>query len=99
MHTVIDVLFILGMLFAATFLEVLTGVHTNDTMLAIATFSIIILGAITEFCATVRRFHDLGYSGAYMLLSFVPLINIVVALCLLFKKGEPGTNEYGRSPR
>lgn len=46
----------------------------------------------------VKRCHDLGKSGAFFLLSFIPIINIIVGLYLLFTKGDLNANEYGPSP-
>lgn len=43
----------------------------------------------------VRRFHDLGHSGWYILLMSIPLLGIFVLIYLFFKKGEPEDNVYG----
>lgn len=44
---------------------------------------------------SVRRLHDMDWSGWLVLLTFVPLANIFMGLCLLFKKGTDGPNQYG----
>lgn len=46
----------------------------------------------------VRRWHDLGKSGYMVLLNFVPAINIVAVLYVLFTGGEPTENQYGKPP-
>lgn len=46
----------------------------------------------------VRRFHDKGDSGWYILFLLVPLVNIVIAITLLFEKGNSGMNKYGNDP-
>ena len=43
----------------------------------------------------IRRWHDLGHSGWMSLLSFIPLINLVALLYLLFACGDEGMNAYG----
>ena len=43
---------------------------------------------LTGIGATVRRFHDIDVSGWYTLLLIVPLINILVIIYLLLKKGK-----------
>lgn len=43
----------------------------------------------------VRRFHDLNDSGWKSVLLFVPIVNIVFALILLFSKGDQSKNKYG----
>ncbi|HEY0587794.1 MAG TPA: DUF805 domain-containing protein [Pseudoduganella sp.] len=45
-----------------------------------------------------RRLHDLNKSGWMGLLLFVPLVNIIFGLWLLFGRGDEGANEYGPAP-
>jgi uncharacterized membrane protein YhaH (DUF805 family) len=45
----------------------------------------------------IRRWHDLGKSGWYSLLNFVPLVSLIVLIYLFFAKGEEATNAYGVS--
>lgn len=45
-----------------------------------------------------RRLHDLNYSGWYQLLGLVPIINIILGLFMLFKRGTQGPNDYGPDP-
>ena len=47
---------------------------------------------------TVKRFHDIGESGWNFLWLCVPLVNIYFGFKLLFKKGQVGSNAYGRDP-
>jgi uncharacterized membrane protein YhaH (DUF805 family) len=48
-------------------------------------------GVIISLAVIVRRFHDLGHSGWYVLLIFIPIINNFVGLYLLLM---PGRAEY-----
>ena len=57
---------------------------------------IILAGSI--FCLAIRRLHDLDKSGWWVLLSFVPIINFVLGLYLMFKKGMEGNNRFGSDP-
>ena len=45
--------------------------------------------------AGVRRLHDLGHSGWWMLLFLVPLVSLVLALLLYLWPGEDAANGYG----
>lgn len=46
--------------------------------------------------AGIRRLHDLGRSGWFLLLAFVPVVNVVMMLLLLFAKGKPvGATRWG----
>ncbi|OGG48958.1 hypothetical protein A3G63_01755 [Candidatus Kaiserbacteria bacterium RIFCSPLOWO2_12_FULL_52_8] len=53
---------------------------------------------VTILSLAVRRWHDIGYSGWMVLLQFIPFVNVITALILLFKKGEPIENKYGTLP-
>lgn len=44
---------------------------------------------------SIRRYHDLDWSGWLVLLSFVPFVNFVMLLIQLFKAGTPGNNRFG----
>jgi uncharacterized membrane protein YhaH (DUF805 family) len=47
----------------------------------------------------VRRLHDLGRSGLWLLLAFVPLVNLALAAVLLLAPGSDDANVHGeRSP-
>lgn len=42
----------------------------------------------------VRRMHDIGKSGLFVLLAFIPLVNLFfLYLCIL--EGQPGANKWG----
>ncbi|MEM8735251.1 MAG: DUF805 domain-containing protein [Planctomycetota bacterium] len=57
------------------------------------------LGVIVPGIAvTVRRLHDTGRSGWWILLGLVPFIGIFL-LVLMCLDSEPGTNEYGENPK
>ncbi len=46
----------------------------------------------------IRRLHDRNHSGWLSLLMFVPVLNVVFALYLIFAKGDAGSNNFG-APR
>jgi uncharacterized membrane protein YhaH (DUF805 family) len=43
----------------------------------------------------IRRLHDLDGSGWWVLLTLVPLVNLLFFLYLLLKAGTPGPNRFG----
>ena len=47
----------------------------------------------------VRRLHDTGKSGWWMLICLVPIAGAIALLVFLVKDGEPGENEYGPDPK
>lgn len=57
------------------------------------------LGLIVPSLAVlVRRLHDIGRSGWWALIAFVPLVGFIVLLVFLVSKGTQGANKYGADP-
>ena len=52
-------------------------------------------GFLPSLAVTSRRLHDIGKSGWLMLISFIPIIGIIVLLVLFCKKGDAGENRFG----
>jgi uncharacterized membrane protein YhaH (DUF805 family) len=61
---------------------------------------LVVLGvcAVAGISFKARRLHDLGKSGWYVLLTFVPLVSLALELFLWLKKGTEGPNAYGPDP-
>lgn len=47
---------------------------------------------------TVKRLHDLSLPGALALILFVPTVNFIFAVALMFLPSRPEVNEYGPPP-
>ena len=47
----------------------------------------------------VKRLHDLDKSGWLILLMFVPIVNALFGLYMLFADGTVGPNQYGEDPK
>ena len=47
----------------------------------------------------VRRLHDVGKSGSWLLISFIPFIGTIWLFVLFVAAGNPGENEYGTNPK
>ncbi|WP_028110504.1 DUF805 domain-containing protein [Ferrimonas futtsuensis] len=48
---------------------------------------------------TVRRLHDTGRTGWWVLISLIPVLGVIVLLVFMALDGEPGGNHYGASPK
>jgi uncharacterized membrane protein YhaH (DUF805 family) len=46
----------------------------------------------------VKRLHDINKPGAYYWLTYIPIVNLIIGIMLLFKKGTVGANQYGDDP-
>ena len=98
LHTIMDVCFVTLAIALTVLLGVALGAETNMLALGVVLVVICVLGALLEFFASIHRLHDIGLSGWWLLLSFVPVANLGLALLLLFKLGDPADNHYGPSP-
>ena len=60
--------------------------------------TVLIGGLILPYVSVfVRRLHDIGKSGWYLLLWFVPLVNFLI-LYYVCKSGDDTANSYGTVP-
>lgn len=54
---------------------------------------------IPTIAVAVRRLHDTGRTGWWLLIGFVPLIGAIVLLVFLVIAGNPGPNAHGEDPK
>ena len=46
----------------------------------------------------VRRLHDTGKSGLFVLLAFIPCIGVIALLVMMVMAGDQESNQYGPVP-
>lgn len=51
-----------------------------------------------ELATSVRRFHDMGKSGWYTSLLFIPIVGLFFSIYIGFFKGQDDDNQYGPNP-
>ncbi len=81
-------------LFASGLLSGL-GAALSPTLAPILIIPLAIAYAVIAFSQSVKRLHDMNWSGWWLLLFVIPFVNLVMALVLLFKPGTDGPNDYG----
>lgn len=54
---------------------------------------------LPSLAVTVRRLHDTGRTGWFVLIGFIPCIGTIVMLVFTATEGEPGQNKYGPNPK
>ncbi len=55
----------------------------------------LLLTFVPALALTVRRLHDSGLAGWWLLLHFVPVVGPLVILAFTLLRSEPGSNRYG----
>ena len=46
----------------------------------------------------IRRMHDIGKSGWFVLINLIPIVGSIIFLILCLKPGESNANAYGEVP-
>ncbi|MCA9185987.1 MAG: DUF805 domain-containing protein [Pirellulaceae bacterium] len=54
---------------------------------------------VPGIAVTVRRLHDTGRSGWWILVALVPVVGPLALLVILCLDSQPGTNQFGSSPK
>lgn len=95
--------------FLSIFLGVLRGVWQQKgpggdigVMLMLLVIDLVALGLWfwTTLATQVKRWHDRGKGGVWMLVGFIPLIGPIWTLVeLMFLDSDPGPNRFGPSPK
>ena len=67
---------------------------------AIAALGILVsaLPIIPAFMLSIRRLHDLNRPAWWCIGFFIPMVNFVLSIYLVFFKGTKGPNQYGPDP-
>ena len=54
---------------------------------------------VPSIAVTVRRLHDIGKSGVWYFINFIPCVGSIWLIVLLCQDSMPGENEYGVNPK
>ena len=71
--------------------ETIMGIYGLFTLLSIPI-------TVASYMLMIRRLHDVGLSGYFILLAFIPFVSLGLLLYLLCKHGTEGDNAYGADP-
>ena len=89
------VLFAILTTIVAAIIDVATGLFNEEVGLGLISGILQLFYFLPGLSLYVRRLHDLGRSGWWVLLLFVPLVNIAMLIYIGFFKGTEGPNDYG----
>ncbi|MEE1795025.1 DUF805 domain-containing protein [Streptomyces sp. BE308] len=88
-------MFVLFNFIAAVILMVIGGVIGTQIPYYIYLVAVI----VPSIAVVVRRLHDTGRSGWWILISLVPLVGGIILLVFLATEGKYEANEYGANPK
>ena len=65
----------------------------------IATPIVFVAALIPTLAVGVRRLHDVGQSGWWLLIGLIPMVGAIVLLVFACQDSQPGPNRWGPSPK
>lgn len=84
-------------LLALTILDGVLGTLTEDGIGLFNTLAIL-AHLFAALSLTVRRLHDIGRSGWWILIGFVPLLGLIVLIVFACQPSQLGSNRFGDQP-
>lgn len=86
--------------FFLIYLLIFLGLSLLDSLLGFGLLSTVFVLALLlpNLAVGVRRLHDTGRSGWWLLIGMIPLLGLVLIYFLLLDS-EPGDNPYGPNPK
>jgi len=97
MFTLFFMLFVFAFAFV---IGVFGSVSEEAGIFALIIFVVFYLAhLVPSLAVTVRRFHDTGKSGWFLLLQLIPYLGGFIILIFTVMDGDRGDNEYGPDPK
>jgi uncharacterized membrane protein YhaH (DUF805 family) len=75
------------------------GLFNEATGLGVLGSLYLLAVLIPSIAVSVRRLHDTGRSGWFLLLLLIPLVGAIVLLVFTVQDSKPGENQYGPNPK
>jgi uncharacterized membrane protein YhaH (DUF805 family) len=87
------VIIVIGIVFG-----ILTDI-TNVSAFSAVSWIYLLAVLIPSLAVSVRRLHDIGKTGWWLLLAFIPIIGAIVLFVFSVLDSQPGDNQYGPNPK
>ena len=78
--------FLLGLI------DSLIGIYVLSSLYSLAVL-------LPSLGVSIRRLHDTGRTGWWIFIGLIPLIGAIILLIFFVTDSQPGTNQYGPSPK
>jgi len=92
-------LFYLLISIGLSILDGATGTFSSETGLGLFSGIFALALLVPSIAVGVRRLHDTGRSGWWLLITLIPLIGAIVIIVFLIQDSVPGDNQYGPNPK
>ena len=92
-------LFYFLILFALSIVDVFAGTMSVEAEIGLFSGIFGLAMVIPSIAVGVRRLHDIGKSGWWILIGFIPLVGWIILLVWACRDSQPGANAYGPNPK
>ena len=76
-----------------------TGMYSAEIGIGVLSGLYILAASVPGLAVSVRRLHDIGRTGWWVLIGVIPFIGTLVLLVLAVLDSQPGANRYGPNPK
>lgn len=80
-------------------IDMLIGTYSMNTGVGVLSGVYMLVVLIPGIAVTIRRLHDTGRSGWWILIALVPIIGGIWLLVLMFLDSQKESNQWGPSPK
>ncbi|MEX0893611.1 MAG: DUF805 domain-containing protein [Gemmatimonadota bacterium] len=95
MFALINALIMIGLMAV----DLVFGFYDAELGMGILSGIYVLAIIVPSIAVSVRRLHDVGRSGWWFLITFIPLIGQLVLLYWTVKDSQEGSNAYGANPK
>jgi uncharacterized membrane protein YhaH (DUF805 family) len=75
-------------------MSIFGGVKILRVLFMILNVIVMLALIIPSLAVSVRRMHDIGKAGGWILVNLIPLIGLIWFILLAIKDSEPGANRF-----
>lgn len=93
------VLFYILISVVLTVVDDITGTFSTEFGMGLLSGLLALALLIPSIAVSVRRLHDTGRSGWWLLLVLIPFIGAIVLIIFMVQNSSPDANEYGPNPK
>jgi uncharacterized membrane protein YhaH (DUF805 family) len=93
------VLFNMLAVIALAIVDDLAGTFSEEAQMGLFSGLYLLAVFIPGLAVSVRRLHDIGRSGWWVLIGLIPILGSLVLLVLAALDSQPGGNRYGPNPK
>lgn len=92
-------LFVVLIALALIFFDTTLGIYSEEAEIGLLSGIFMLAIVVQSLAVGVRRLHDSGLRGWWLLVSFIPYVGAIIWLILMVMDGQEGENRFGPDPK